>query len=88
MRKKKLDKATSDRKRPIEDDGFIQPGKKAREDPILPHGPTIQESQNLPPQSSKDRARKAAKKTHIHAYPDIVEEGFVSEAEGRELMNM
>jgi hypothetical protein len=91
VRKKKQDRSasTSDSlKRPAEGDGFVQPGKKARESPILPHGPVIQEAQNLPPQSSKDRAKKAGKKTHIHAYPDIVEEGYVTEAEGKELMNM
>lgn len=65
-----------------------RPAKKSRQSPILPHGPVIREAQNLPPQSSKDRVKKAGKKTHIHAYPDIVEEGLITEQEGRELMAM
>lgn len=65
-----------------------RPSKRSRHSPILPSGPVIQELQHLPPQSSKERGKREKKKTHIHAYPDIVEEGLISEDEGRELMAM
>lgn len=62
--------------------------KKGRRSPILPHGPIIMEAQNLPPQSTKEKGKKGSKKRHMHAYPDAVEEGFVTEQEGKELMAM
>lgn len=62
--------------------------KRRRHSATSPHGPVILEAQNLPAQSSKSKQNKAEKHRHIHAYPDAVEEGFVSEQEGRELMAM
>jgi hypothetical protein len=65
-----------------------RPAKRSRHSPILPSGPVIHEQQHLPPQSSKERGKRERKKTHIHAYPDIVAEGLISEEEGKELMAM
>jgi hypothetical protein len=63
--------------------------KKARFSPTeKPHGPVIMESQNLPPMSTAIKGRPKAKKAHIHAYPDAVAEGFLTEDEGKELMQM
>ena len=53
-----------------------------------PTGPAVIESQNIPPTSGPAKRMMKTKKKHIHAYPDAVAEGFVSEAEGRELMQM
>ena len=60
-----------------------RPVKKTRFSPEHPSGPIITEAQNLPP-----TRKRRSKRTHIHAYPDAVSEGYVSEAEGRELMAM
>lgn len=62
--------------------------KRRRDSPTVPHGPFVVEAQNLPPQSTKEKIKKAGKKRHMHAYPDAVEEGFVSEQEGKDLMAM
>lgn len=61
---------------------------RRRQSPIVPHGPVILEAQNLPAQSTKEKTKKPSKKRHMHAYPDAVEEGFVSEQEGKDLMAM
>ena len=53
-----------------------------------PTGPVVIEAQNIPPTSGPARRKVTTKKKHIHAYPDAVAEGFVSEEEGRELMQM
>lgn len=60
---------------------------RRRPSPGMPHGPVVVEAQNLPAQSTRDK-KKITKQRHIHAYPDAVEEGFVTEQEGRELMAM
>lgn len=65
-----------------------RPLKRLRFEPIEatpPLGPTITETQHLPPVGPK---RRRGKKLHIHAYPDAVTEGYVSEQEGRDLMRM
>lgn len=69
-------------------DGESRLAKRRRTSPIVPHGPVVFEAQNLPPQSTKEKTKRAGKKSHIHAYPDAVAEGFVTEEEGRELMGM
>lgn len=71
-----------------DDQGFARPAKRGRSSPTVPSGPVIQEVQHLPPQSSKEKGKRERKKTHIHAYPDIVAEGLISEEEGQELMAM
>jgi hypothetical protein len=62
-----------------------RPMKRLRFSPIEPSGPLIAETQHLPAGGSKKRR---GKKLHIHAYPDAVTEGLVSEQEGREMMRM
>ena len=61
------------------------PYKKARFDHDEPLGPTITETQNLAPSGSR---KGKGKRTHIHAYPDAVSEGYISEDEGKELLQM
>lgn len=46
---------------------------------------TIVESQGLP-QTVSDGPKPKSKKTHVHSLLDVVDEGIVSEEEGRELM--
>lgn len=70
-------------KRPSDNKGDERPVKKTRFSPEHPSGPIITEAQNLPP-----TRKRRGKRTHIHAYPDAVSEGYVTEAEGRELMAM
>lgn len=62
--------------------------KRARFSPETPTGPAIVESQNLPPASALAKGKPKIKRTHIHAYPDAVAEGYITEDEGRELMQM
>ena len=69
-------------------DGQARPAKKTRFESYIPTGPAVLESQNLPPTSARLKAKMKLKKTHIHAYPDAVAEGFVSEEEGRELVQL
>ena len=63
-----------------------RPVKRARFSPEEPSGHSITEMQDLPVRSATKRKR--AKRTHIHAYPDAVAEGLVTEEEGRELMDL
>lgn len=65
-----------------------KPAKKARFSPPPPSGPAVIESQNLPPTSGPAKGKAKSKTTHIHAYPDAVAEGYVTEEEGREMMQM
>ena len=69
-------------------DGPPRPTKKTRFSSVEPTGPTVVESQNLPPKSGSKKGKGMTKRTHIHAYPDVVAEGFVSEEEGKALMDM
>ena len=62
--------------------------KKARFSPPPPSGPVVIESQNLPLTSAPTKGKAKSKKTHIHAYPDAVAEGYVSEEEGKGLLQM
>lgn len=65
----------------------VRSGKKMRFIPSGPMGPTITEAQNLPP-TGLIKEKRRSKRTHIHAYPDAVAEGYVTETEGRELLKM
>lgn len=62
------------------------PVKKTRFSPTEPSGPTVLETQQLPWKGSTAKGKGKAKRKHIHAYPDAVAEGLVSEEEGRELI--
>lgn len=53
-----------------------------------PLGPTVIETQNLPPRAILPGLWPIPKRLHQHAYPDVVTAGYVSEAEGRELMKV
>jgi hypothetical protein len=61
------------------------PIKKTRFSPTEPSGPTVVETQQLPWKGTT-KGKGKAKRKHIHAYPDAVAEGLVSEEEGRELI--
>lgn len=61
------------------------PVKKTRFSPTEPSGPTVLETQQLPWKGT-GKGKGKAKRKHIHAYPDAVAEGLVSEEEGRELI--
>ena len=61
------------------------PTKKTRFSPTEPSGPTVLETQQLPWKGTS-KGKGKAKRKHIHAYPDAVAEGLVSEEEGRELI--
>lgn len=71
-------------KRPLEGP-LDRPHKKTRFNHEEPSGPAIIESQNLAPLGSRKSKRK---RVHIHAYPDVVTEGFMTEEEGKELLQM
>lgn len=62
------------------------PVKKARFSPTEPSGPVVLEAQHLPWKPAKGKGKP--KRKHIHAYPDAVAEGLVSEEEGRELLSL
>lgn len=62
------------------------PVKKTRFSPTEPSGPTVVETQQLPWKGSNSKAKSRLKRKHIHAYPDAVAEGLVSEEEGREML--
>lgn len=64
------------------------PVKKTRFSPTHPSGPTVVETQQIPWKSSTSKGKSKAKRKHIHAYPDAVAEGLVSEEEGREMLAM
>jgi hypothetical protein len=64
------------------------PVKKTRFSPTHPSGPTVVETQQIPWKSSSSKGKSKAKRKHIHAYPDAVAEGLVSEEEGREMLAM
>jgi len=61
-----------------------RPIKKTRFSPEEPSGPVIIEDAQI----AGGPKRKRVKRTHIHAYPDAVAEGYLTEQEGRELMQM
>ncbi len=65
-----------------------RPVKRARFSPPPPTGPAVVESQDLPPISGQAKGKAKSKKTHVHAYPDAVAEGYVTEEEGEQLMQM
>ena len=52
-----------------------------------PSGPSVVESQHLAEFRSSKRLKREPK-VHVHAYPDAVAEGLVSEKEGKEMMRM
>lgn len=63
------------------------PVKKTRFSPTEPSGPTVVESQNLPWKAGpSSKSKSKGKRKHIHAYPDAIAEGLVTEEEGREMM--
>ncbi|RXK39487.1 hypothetical protein M231_03155 [Tremella mesenterica] len=62
--------------------------KKSRLLEQRPTGHEIVEAQNLPPTPSGLKGKTRARKTHVHAFPDAVAEGYVSEEEGREMMKV
>lgn len=51
-------------------------------------GPAVVEAQGLPQTLAPPKPKSKVKKTHVHAYPDCVGAGFVTEEEGRELLGM
>lgn len=51
-------------------------------------GPAVVEAQGLPQTLAPAKPKSRVKKTHVHAYPDAVELGIVTEEEGRELMSI
>lgn len=53
-----------------------------------PSGPVVVEAQGLPQTLAPSKAKAKVKKSHVHAYPDVVDQGYVSEGEARELMAM
>lgn len=79
-------------KRKAEDgrgDGSSAPVKKARFSPTEPSGPAVLEDQRLPwKPGPSTKGKGKPKRKHIHAYPDAVAEGLVSEEEGRELLSL
>lgn len=78
--------ASTPGKRESDDDkGGIQ--KKARMS-FSSDGPAVVEAQGLPQTLAPPKPKSKVKKTHVHAYPDAVELGIVSEEEGRELMSI
>ncbi|OCF71780.1 hypothetical protein I204_07843 [Kwoniella mangroviensis CBS 8886] len=64
--------------------------KRARFVPPHPvaYGPVIYENQNLPPIAVGPGYKAGPKRQHIHAFPDAVTEGLVSEEEGREMLKI
>lgn len=61
--------------------------KKTRFSPTEPSGPTVVEAQHLPWKAGPSAKGKGkGKRKHIHAYPDAIAEGLVTEEEGREMM--
>jgi hypothetical protein len=62
------------------------PVKKTRFSPTEPSGPSVVEIQQLPWKGSSSKAKSRSKRKHIHAYPDAVAEGLVSEEEGKEML--
>jgi hypothetical protein len=68
-----------------EERGGIQ--KKARVS-FSSEGPAVVEAQGLPQTLAPAKPKSRVKKTHVHAYPDVVELGIVTEDEGRELMSI
>ncbi|WVW83043.1 hypothetical protein I302_105060 [Kwoniella bestiolae CBS 10118] len=64
--------------------------KRARFVPPHPvaYGPVIYENQNLPPVPMGPGFKAGPKRQHIHAFPDVVTEGLVSEEEGREMLQI
>jgi hypothetical protein len=85
---------TSERnKRPmdaLEMDDARNSAKKTRFSPEVPSGHTVVEDVNPPPSlaNAKGKAKARPKRTHIHAYPDAIAIGVVSEEEAKELFNM
>ncbi|WWD15975.1 hypothetical protein CI109_100399 [Kwoniella shandongensis] len=65
-----------------------KPPKKARFSPSRPGGPSVFENQNLPPKAVVPGFKSESKKWHVHAFPDVVTEGFVTEEEGKEMMRL
>jgi hypothetical protein len=63
------------------------PVKKTRFSPTEPSGPTVVETQQLPWKGTS-KGKGKAKRKHIHAYPDAVAEGLVSEEEGKALIEL
>ncbi|ADV20422.1 Hypothetical protein CGB_B4500C [Cryptococcus gattii WM276] len=53
-----------------------------------PLGPTVIETQNLPPRAIVPGLWPIPRRLHQHAYPDVVTAGYVSEEEGKELMQI
>ena len=77
---------SSPAKRPADASDAGRPFKKTRFSPEEPSGPVIvEEAQSVLTSGPK---RRRVKRTHIHAYPDAVAEGYLSEQEGRELVQL
>ncbi|KAL1406859.1 hypothetical protein Q8F55_006268 [Vanrija albida] len=71
-----------------QDDGQPQQKKARFSDHISPKPPAVVEAQGLPQTLAPPKPKSKVKKTHVHAYPDVVDEGYVSEEEARELMGL
>jgi hypothetical protein len=67
-------------KRAREEQPGEKPIKKTRFSPPHPAGPAVVETQYL--------AKGDSTRLHVHAWPDAIAEGLVSEEEGRELFQM
>lgn len=78
--------ATGGPKRPGESEGGDDRGKKKAR--FSSNAPAVVEAQPLPQTYGPLKDKSKVKKTHVHAYPDVVDEGFCSEEEARELIRM
>lgn len=79
--------SNSSGKRGVDQSDNAGPVKKTRFSPTEPSGPTVLETQQLPWKGTS-KGKGKAKRKHIHAYPDAVAEGLVSEEEGRALIEL
>ncbi|WVQ98787.1 hypothetical protein IAU59_005918 [Kwoniella sp. CBS 9459] len=85
-----LKRSGSDMEKVATTEESAKPTKKARFTSPQPPGTAqiVYENQNLPPRPIVPGSKRSPMKPHIHDFPDVVTEGFVSEAEGRELLNI
>ncbi|WWC69418.1 uncharacterized protein I206_103357 [Kwoniella pini CBS 10737] len=85
-----MKRSGSDLERSRSGDEDKKVNKRARFVPPHPvaYGPVIYEYQNLPPIAIAPGSNTGPKRQHIHAFPDAVSEGLVSEQEGRDMVQI
>lgn len=81
-----VERAREEQSSPLKLDNDVRPVKRARFNPEEPSGPVIVEEMHTALTSGPKKKR--GKRTHIHAYPDAVAEGYLTEQEGRDLMQL